>query len=183
MALPPLPNPASPSSDFEVELSLLKGEMAKNPPYDVYLIPSGTQLYSMKGGNQEAMAFIETLATAEDLNSQNVRFLPKQVKLFADGAIYSQLMQMKDGYTDGHEGEWMTPLTLFAEQVEMYWQNGYKIHVHANGDLGQLMVISMSPDCRKRVLGKITASHFIIWATLLLTWLTKWPAWVWKLSS
>ena len=81
--------PGFPSSDFEVELSLLKGEMAKNPPYDVYLIPSGTQLYSMKGGNQEAMAFIETLATAEDLNSQNVRFLPKQVKLFADGAIYS----------------------------------------------------------------------------------------------
>ncbi len=50
-------------------------------------------------------------------------------------------MQMKDGYTDGHEGEWMTPLDLFRKQVEMYWNNGYKIHVHANGDLGQQMVI------------------------------------------
>ena len=31
-----------------------------------------------------------------------VRFLPRQVKLFADGAIISQLMQMRDGYLDGH---------------------------------------------------------------------------------
>lgn len=133
--------PGFPSSDFDTELSLLKSEMASNPPYDVYLIPSGTQLYGMKGGNDEAMAFMETLATSEEYNTANIHFLPKQVKLFADGAIYSQLMQMKEGYTDGHEGEWITPLDLFRKQVEMYWDNGYKIHVHANGDLGQQMVI------------------------------------------
>ena len=135
--------PGFPSANFDLELSLLKEEMARNPPYDVYLIPSGTQLYSMKGGNREAMAFIESLATNPAYNTQNIHFLPKQVKLFADGAIYSQLMQMKDGYTDGHEGEWMTPLDLFREQVELYWNNGYKIHVHANGDLGQQMVIDL----------------------------------------
>ena len=133
--------PGFPSADFDLELSLLKSEMATNPPYDVFLIPNGTQLYGMKGGNNEAMTFMETLATKEEYSAPNVHFLPKQVKLFADGAIYSQLMQMKDGYTDGHHGEWMTPLDLFREQVEMYWNNGYKIHVHANGDLGQQMVI------------------------------------------
>ena len=135
--------PGFPSADFDLELSLLKDEMAGNPPYDVYLIPSGTQLYSMKGGNREAMGFIEGLAANEAYNTRNVHFLPKQIKLFADGAIYSQLMQMKDGYTDGHEGEWMTPLDLFRKQVELYWNNGYKIHVHANGDLGQQMVIDL----------------------------------------
>ncbi|MEW6997432.1 amidohydrolase [Colwelliaceae bacterium BS250] len=133
--------PGFPSSSFDAELALLKAEMANNPPYDVYLIPSGTQLYGMKGGNDEAMSFMETLATGEEYNTANVHFLPKQVKLFADGAIYSQLMQMKDDYTDGHVGEWMTPLDLFSKQIEMYWNNGYKIHVHANGDLGQQMVI------------------------------------------
>lgn len=133
--------PGFPSSDFQMEFELLKSEMANRPPYDVYLIPNGTQLYGMKGGNKEAMAFIETLVTTDEYNTPNLRFLPKQVKLFADGAIYSQLMQMKDGYTDGHKGEWMTPLPLFGEQVKMYWDNGYKIHVHANGDLGQQMVI------------------------------------------
>ena len=133
--------PGFPSSDFDGELFLLKSEMAKNPPYDVYLIPSGTQLYSMKGGNKPAMEFMETLSENQSYNTNNVHFLPKQVKLFADGAIYSQLMQMKNGYTDGHNGEWMTPLALFSEQVSLYWKNGYKIHVHANGDLGQQMVI------------------------------------------
>ena len=69
--------------------------------------------------------------------------MPKQIKLFADGAIYSQLMQMKEGYTDGHEGEWMTPLQLLENQIQFYWDNNYKIHVHANGDLGIQELIDM----------------------------------------
>jgi predicted amidohydrolase YtcJ len=135
--------PGFPSSDFDGELQLLMKEMKKNPPYDVYLIPSGTQLYSMKGSNEDALDFIKTLDTTKAYNQSNVKFLPKQVKLFSDGAIYSQLMQMKDGYTDGHDGEWMTPLDLFEEQLTLYWNNNYKIHVHANGDLGQQMVIDL----------------------------------------
>lgn len=135
--------PGFPSSDFDGELQLLMKEMENNPPYDVYLIPSGTQLYGMKGGNKEAMDFMETLDTVKAYNRSNVKFLPKQVKLFSDGAIYSQLMQMKEGYIDGHKGEWMTPLDLFEEQLMMYWNNNYKIHVHANGDLGQQMVIDL----------------------------------------
>ncbi|NRB82884.1 MAG: amidohydrolase [Winogradskyella sp.] len=131
--------PGFPSSDFDGELALLKKEMAKNPPYDVYLIPSGTQLFSMKGGNEEAMAFMETLDTTYSTN--NIHFLPKQVKLFSDGAIYSQAMQMKDDYTDGHHGEWMTPLDLFQKQITMYYDNDYKIHVHSNGDKGIQQVL------------------------------------------
>ena len=104
--------PGFPSSNFDAELQLLQIEMKKNPPYDVYLIPNGTQLYGMKGGNKEALEFIETLDTVSAYNSSNIKFLPKQVKLFSDGAIYSQLMQMKDGYSDGHEGEWMTKLSI-----------------------------------------------------------------------
>ena len=122
--------------------------MSKKPPYDVFLIPSGTQLFSMKGGNEEAMAFMETLS--EKYDSENIHFLPKQVKLFSDGAIYSQLMQMKDNYTDGHHGEWMTPLDLFQEQISMYWDNGYKIHVHANGDKGIQQVLDFLKLDQKR---------------------------------
>ena len=141
--------PGFPSADFDGELQLLLKEMENNPPYDVYLIPSGTQLYGMKGGNAEAMAFMETLDTIAAYNPDNLHFLPKQVKLFSDGAIYSLLMQMKDGYTDGHHGEWMTPLDLFREQLTMYWDNGYKIHVHSNGDLGQQMVIDLVQEVQK----------------------------------
>ena len=142
--------PGFPASNFDGELALLKKEMAKKPPFDVYLIPSGTQLYSMKGGNKEALSFIETLDTSKAYNTDNIHFLKKQVKLYSDGAIYSQLMQMKQGYTDGHHGEWMTPLDLFKKQLDMYWNNNYKIHVHANGDLGQQMVIDLVREAQKR---------------------------------
>jgi len=41
-------------------------------------------------------------------------FLPKQVKLFADGAIFSQAMQLSQSYSDGHKGEWMMDPEFFA---------------------------------------------------------------------
>ncbi len=135
-----LMEPGFPSSSFELEYKFLKREMDTYPPYDIFLVPNGTQLYGMKGNSNEAVKeFIETLP--EEYDTKNIHFLPKQIKLFSDGAIYSQLMQMKDNYTDGHHGEWMTVPSLYQEQSKFYWDNDYKIHVHANGDLGIQMVL------------------------------------------
>jgi hypothetical protein len=39
---------------------------------------------------------------------------PKQAKLFADGAIYSQLMQVRQPYLDGHKGDWMMDESVFG---------------------------------------------------------------------
>ena len=61
---------------------------------------------------------------------------PKQAKLFADGAIYSLLMQVRDPYLDGHTGEWMMDKELFDRAFRIYWDAGYQIHVHVNGDAG-----------------------------------------------
>ncbi|PKH07959.1 amidohydrolase family protein [Moritella sp. Urea-trap-13] len=142
--------PGFPSSNFDLEYQLLKSEMDQKPPYDVFLIPSGTYLYNAKDqSNDKALAFIETLE--DEYNTDNIKFLPKQVKLFSDGAIYSQLMQMKDGYLDGHEGEWMTPLDLFQQQLSFYWDKGYQIHVHANGDLGIQQVLDFNKADQVRV--------------------------------
>ena len=127
--------PGFPSSDFNLEYCTLKKEMDKNPPYSVYLISNGTQLYGMNGNSDEkAEVFMKTLASKYD--SKNIKFRPNQVKLFADGAIYSQNMQMIDGYTDGHKGQWITLPELMKQQIKFYWNKGYKIHVHANGDEG-----------------------------------------------
>lgn len=132
--------PGFPSSDFNLEYGLLKKEMDKNPPYNVYLIGNGTQLYGMNGNsNAKAKDYIEELPNK--YNTSNIIFLPKQVKLFSDGAIYSQLMRMEGGYTDGHQGEWMTPLDLLQDQIKFYWDAGYKIHIHANGDQGIQQVL------------------------------------------
>jgi predicted amidohydrolase YtcJ len=61
---------------------------------------------------------------------------PKQAKLFADGAIYSQLMQVREPYLDNHHGEWMMDLDVFERAFRIYWDAGYQIHVHVNGDAG-----------------------------------------------
>lgn len=61
---------------------------------------------------------------------------PKQAKLFADGAIYSLLMQVRDPFLDGHKGEWMMDKELFDRAFRIYWDAGYQIHVHVNGDAG-----------------------------------------------
>ncbi|MEQ5787608.1 amidohydrolase [Erythrobacter sp. NFXS35] len=65
----------------------------------------------------------------------------KQVKLFADGAIYSQLMQVREPYLDGHEGEWMTDREVFERAFRIYWDADYQIHVHVNGDAGLKRVL------------------------------------------
>jgi predicted amidohydrolase YtcJ len=68
-------------------------------------------------------------------------YLPKQVKLFADGAIYSQAMQLTGGYKDGHKGAWMMDPDFFARTFRVYWDLGYQIHIHVNGDAGLDMVL------------------------------------------
>lgn len=126
--------PGFPNSNFDMEYNLLLSEMNKKPPYDIFNIFSGTQLNIIQGSNNKAFQFIDGAKQQYDTN--NVTMLPKQVKLFSDGAIYSLAMEMKEGYSDGFQGQWMTPLGVFEEQMDMYWKNGYKIHIHANGDLG-----------------------------------------------
>ena len=140
--------PGFPNVNFDMEYNLLKTEMDKNPPYEVYNILSGTQLTNMKGSIEKAAEFMESAPTK--YNTKNIKILPKQVKLFADGAIYSLAMQMKEGYTDGFEGKWMTPLALFEEQMNYFWDKGYKIHIHANGDLGIQRCIDITRSMMER---------------------------------
>lgn len=71
-----------------------------------------------------------------------VRF-SKAVKLFADGAMFSQLMQMNaPGYIDGHEGEWLMSPEVLADGVRTFWNAGWQIHCHVNGDGGMDSVLT-----------------------------------------
>ena len=102
-------------------------------PFYTTFIADGRAAYSAKGATGALAETERVLAAAP---TGKISFFPRQVKLYADGAIVSQLMQMKDGYTDGHKGEWiMKPADLDAAS-KIYWDAGYQIHVHVNGDLG-----------------------------------------------
>ena len=137
-----------PNVNLDMEYGLLKAEMDKNPPFEIYNVLSGTYLTLNAGGLEKAEELMA--AAPEKYNTHNIFILPKQVKLFADGAIYSLAMQMKDGYTDGFKGQWITPLDVFKEQMNFYWDKGYKINIHANGDLGIQMCLDIVEDMMKR---------------------------------
>ncbi len=120
--------------DFDQEWQAIRYSSwnRSSSPFRFMVLPDGKSLgHSM--GNEAAKQFMETLGQHD---SEQIHFLPKQVKLFADGAAYSQLMQMRDGYLDGHHGEWLMTPEQLLQAARVYWRDGYQIHFHVNGDLG-----------------------------------------------
>src|SRR5208337_82863 len=99
-----------------------------------------TQVDSGLGLAESLAATEKQVATAPQ---GKVSFFPKQIKLFADGAIISQLMQMKGGYTDGHQGEWLIKPDELEKRAKLYWDAGYQLHIHVNGDLGLDVVLDV----------------------------------------
>ena len=94
--------------------------------------------------------------------SRRVRFA-KAVKFFADGAMFSQLMQMNPpGYIDGHHGEWLMSPEVLAQGVRVFWDAGYQIHVHVNGDGGMdavLAALQAAQAARPRFDHRFTVHH------------------------
>jgi predicted amidohydrolase YtcJ len=50
---------------------------------------------------------------------------------------------MKDGYLDGHKGEWIIPPQQLEERARLFWNAGYQLHIHVNGDLGLNVVLDI----------------------------------------
>lgn len=110
-------------------------------PFDYYLIPAGNALYD-KNGKDADKAIAAARKQVSKLSSEHVKWVPDQIKLFTDGAIFSQLMQMKDGYLDGHKGEWIQTPEDFADSAWAFWKEGYQLIVHQNGDMGMELCLN-----------------------------------------
>ena len=109
-------------------------------PFNHCFIGDGKSFNAVKPG--DAASLIAETKKVEGWGRGRTFYLPNQAKLFSDGAIYSQLMQMRDGYTDGHHGAWITEPKDFDFMFQAYWDAGYQIHVHNNGDAGLDMVLA-----------------------------------------
>ncbi len=79
-----------------------------------------------------------------------VSYFADQVKLFADGAIISQRMMMREPYLTAagdpdpdHDGDWMMTPDELEEWAKLYWDAGYQLHVHVNGDRGLDVVLDV----------------------------------------
>lgn len=106
-------------------------------PFRWYFIADGKSLTGVHGDD----VVIGETAKLLSWGSGRTAYLPQQVKLFADGAIFSQAMQLSKPYADGHKGEWMMDLPFFQRTFKVYWEADYQIHVHVNGDAGLDMVL------------------------------------------
>jgi predicted amidohydrolase YtcJ len=109
----------------------------RDNPFRFYFIPDGKSFVTAYPDN-----VIEETEKIMNWGEGMTAMVPDQIKLFADGAIYSQLMMLKDGYLDDHEGEWMMDPELFAKAFQIYWDAGYQVHIHVNGDAGLDMVLN-----------------------------------------
>ena len=79
---------------------------------------------------------LEEASKLQDWYYGKTSLAKNQIKLFSDGAIYSQLMQVREPYLDNHHGEWMTDKDVFERAFRIFWDAGYQLHIHVNGDAG-----------------------------------------------
>lgn len=97
-----------------------------------------------------AQKVIQVSESVKDWYGGNTELQKKTVKLFADGAIYSLLMQVNEHYTDGHEGEWIMTPDVFKPAFQIYWEADFQIHIHTNGDKGLDMVLDTLEENMRR---------------------------------
>ncbi|NRD90876.1 hypothetical protein C8024_17620 [Sphingopyxis sp. BSNA05] len=87
-------------------------------------------------------------------------FFSNRVKLFADGAFFAQYMQMNPpGYSDGHEGKWLTEPEELLKQTERFWDAGWNLHTHVNGDRGLDVVLDITEKLALRNGQNIVMEH------------------------
>ncbi|MDA7602343.1 amidohydrolase [Gammaproteobacteria bacterium] len=146
--------------DFEAELNTQSALYEnEDTPFRVELIAHATV---MQKGNSVEQAE-ELIAKLPERNSHRLNF-GKRVKLFTDGAFFSQVAQlMEPGYIDGHHGEWLSTPEQFEDNARVFWNKGYAIHVHCTGDLGlELAVDTLEKmqDERPRFNHGFTIEHF-----------------------
>ncbi|CAH1668962.1 amidohydrolase [Chelatococcus asaccharovorans] len=100
-------------------------------PFRFYFIPDGKSINA---------AFPDTTISETEKvlgwGEGMTAMMPGAIKLFADGAIYSLAMRVREPYSGGGNGEWIMEPEFFARAFKVYWDAGYQIHVHVNGDAG-----------------------------------------------
>jgi len=115
-------------------------------PFRSFYIPSGLLLAEQYPAEELVEKSKEFLSWGKG----KVEYLPLQIKLFTDGAMYSQNMVMRDGYLDGHQGAWLMQEEIYREAFQRFWDAGYQIHIHQNGDAGLDRLLDVLEDNLQR---------------------------------
>ena len=125
---------ANPGSMYDHKIQQAKNYVFgdEDTPFKSLYIPSA--LYMLE--HTDISNLLEETEKHLSWGQGKVEFLPNHIKLFTDGAMYSQNMVLRDGYLDGHQGAWLMENDIFKDVFRLFWDAGYQIHVHQNGDAG-----------------------------------------------
>lgn len=112
---------------------------------------------AVKGLPNEELVADSEKQMARAAGTEKVHVVPGQVKLFCDGAGISQLMQMNDAYLNregmpnpDHHGEWIMEPDELRRVFDVYWDAGWQINIHVNGDMGVDLLLDVLADAQKR---------------------------------
>lgn len=124
----------NPGAMYNPDIQALKNMVFGNSqvPIESFFIPSGLNLIE----NHDISIVVDAAEAQTKWGEGKLSYLPKQIKLFSDGAMYSQNMMMREGYLDGHQGAWLIHEDVYKDLFKTFWDNNYQIHVHQNGDAG-----------------------------------------------
>lgn len=129
-------------------------------PFRTLLTPIETAYVSAGQTPVEALAEVTALLA----EYQGKVSMHRHFKLMADGAFFSQLFQLgAPGYTDGHSGEWVVPPEVTEAFARTFWDAGFQLHVHCNGDAGahtSLALLRRLLDQRPRFDHRFTLEHW-----------------------
>jgi predicted amidohydrolase YtcJ len=126
--------------DFPLEKGLF--EKYFNNPETPMRIMVVTDAVSARASKNDDVA--AAVAFVKDLESQsNDKLMFNGVKFFSDDAFLSLNMIVENpGYTDGHQGLYITDPAKFADAAFPWWDAGFHIHVHSNGNGGNASTIN-----------------------------------------
>ena len=118
-------------ADFATEAGLIKAAFERgDAAARMMLVPIATRL----DGESDPDAWLAKARS--EFAGPHVR-LDWRVKMLSDGAFFALNMRMNaPGYIDGHEGRWLTEPAVLVRQFGRYWQAGFSLHIHVNGDEG-----------------------------------------------
>lgn len=130
-------------------------------PFRTYLMPQIAA--AARAFGTDTMASVKEFADQASRSSERISFV-RAAKFLADGAFIAQLMVLgPPGYIDGHEGAWLTEPDQLVRHIEPWWDAGYDIHIHCNGDVGvgaSLDAIETLLNRRPRFDHRTTLHHF-----------------------
>lgn len=120
------------------EWLMLQLEMSRDDtPFRFALVPNAMYLLREVG---TAAAAERAASDWLDWSTERVRIV-RHAKYYADGAAFSQLMQLSQPYLDGHHGEWMMAPGQQRAVLGAFAAAGWSLHVHVTGDAGLDLVL------------------------------------------